>query len=238
MAFAPRTRDDRTVALLLAGVVGGIGVAVISLLLGALRPGFDFRRHANSQLVLGDYGWIQTIDFIVVGLLLMACSVGMARVVGPHRSGQVAAVGVFLYGLCAGVIVGFNPTDPAYGFPPGSPEGYAGLDKISTPAHIHGVAGMIGFLAMTVACFALARYFAGTGAPGWAAGSALMGLSVVAVCGYLAANASAAGTRFNFLPTWVVGTALWLFVPAVCARLIAVARAARTEPADARAGTR
>lgn len=233
MAFAPRTPTGSTVALLLAGVAGGIGVTVISLLLGAVEPGFDFRRHANSQLVLGDHGWIQTVDFIVFGLLLMTCAVGIARVVRPYRSGQVAAIGVFLYGLCAGVVVGFNPTDPAYGFPPGTPDEYRGLDKISTSAHIHGIAGMIGFLAMTVACFALARYFAVTGAPRWAAGSAVMGLSVVAVCGYLAANASAAGTRFNFLPTWVVGTALWLFVPAVCARLIALARAARPETVDA-----
>ncbi|WP_418005028.1 DUF998 domain-containing protein [Mycobacterium sp. PDNC021] len=230
MTPAPPMATPRRIAtatLITAGIVGAVQITVISLTLAVTRTGFDMRRHANSQLVLGDWGWIQTVDFIVFGLLMMAAAIGTARVSRPSRAGLIAAAGVFGYGLGAGVIVGFNPTDPAFGFPPGTPAVYAGYDQISTSARIHGVAGMVGFLAMTTACFAFARYFAGVRRTGWSVASAAMGAAVVVVCGLLGASASAATDQFDFRPTWAVGAALWLYVGAVCVRLRQDAQDAR-----------
>jgi hypothetical protein len=217
----------RTVLLLWAGVVGGLLITAVSGTLALVRPGFDIRRHANSQLVLGDGGWIQTLDFIAFGVLMVACGVGIWRAVSPSRAGRLAAAGVVVYGLGSGIVVGFNPTDPALGFPPGSAPGYPGYDAISTSAKVHGVAGMVGFLAITIACFAFARYFWSLGANRWTVLSAGMGTAVLAVCGYLAAGASAAAGDFNLLPTWVVGAALWCYVSAVAYRLIAALRNGR-----------
>ncbi|WP_319446485.1 MULTISPECIES: DUF998 domain-containing protein [unclassified Mycobacterium] len=209
-----------TVALLAAGVVGGLQVMVISCALAATRNGFDIRRHANSQLVLGDWGWVQTMNFVVFGLLLTACGMGIAGATWPQRSGMIAAAGVAVYGLGTGVVVGLNPPDPGFGFPPGARQGSVGFDGLSTSAQIHAVAGLIGFLAMTIACFAFASYFAKAKQTRWAVLSAAVGLAVVAVCAYLAASSTAELDSFNYVPTWVVGAALWLYTSAVASKLL------------------
>ncbi|BDB39779.1 MULTISPECIES: DUF998 domain-containing protein [Mycobacterium] len=223
----PRHRHMTTAAMLGAGVPAGILVTATSCLLAALRPGFDVRHHANSLLVLGDWGWVQTLDFIVYGVLLVAFGIGIGRAVWPQRSGIIAAAGIAVYGLGAGVVVGFNAPTPAFGFPPGSTTGYPGYDTVDTSTKIHGIGGMIGFLAVTVACFAFARYFARTGRPGWSVLSGLVATAVLAVCAYLGASASAATDTFNYLPTWVVSVMLWLYVSAVAGRLLADFRGGR-----------
>lgn len=209
-----------TTALLAAGVAAGLLISTVSLTLAFTRPGFDVARHANSMLVLGDWGWVQTANFIVCGLLLMAFGVGIWRVVSGALSGRVAAVCVTLYGLLAGVVVGLNPTDPGFGFPPGAPQGYPGVAELSTSAKIHGVAGGLGFLAATCGCFALARYFARTRDRVWMVVSAGVGVAVLSVGVYLGLNAGVQTETFNYVPTWVSGAALWLFVAAAAARLL------------------
>ncbi|MDF3339801.1 DUF998 domain-containing protein [Mycolicibacterium septicum] len=209
-----------TTALLAAGVAAGLLISTVSLTLAFTRPGFDVARHANSMLVLGDWGWVQTANFIVCGLLLMAFGLGIWRVVSGALSGRIAAVCVALYGLLAGVVVGLNPTDPGFGFPPGAAQGYPGVAELSTSAKIHGVAGGLGFLAATCGCFALARYFARTGDRVWMVVSAVVGVAVLSVGVYLGLNAGVQTESFNYVPTWVSGALLWLFVAAVAARLL------------------
>ncbi|OCB13561.1 hypothetical protein A5717_13920 [Mycolicibacterium porcinum] len=209
-----------TTALLTAGVVGGSLIAAVSLTLALVRPGFDLSRHANSMLVLGDWGWIQTVNFIVCGLLLIGFGAGIWRVASDAWSGRVAAICVALYGLLAGVVVGLNPTDPGFGFPPGAPQGYPGVEGLSASAKIHGAAGGLGFLAVTIGCFALARYFARQGDRAWTGLSAVVGVAVLSVGAYMGLNAGARSGPFNYVPTWVGGAALWLFIVAVAVRLL------------------
>lgn len=220
--IGPRTAAARrpgTGLFLLAGVLGGLMVTVISLLLAVIEPGFDIRRHANSLLVLGNWGWLQTLDFILYGVLLIVFAVGVWRVTRPRTSGTIAAVGVGCYGLFGGVVVGLNPAAPMFGFPPGARSDAPGFDELALAPKIHWVAGLIGFLGMTVACFAFARYFAAERSRGWAGASFTIGLAVVGVCGYLAKYAGAQVDSFDYVPTWVVGTALWLYVAAVAGKL-------------------
>ncbi|MFV8175063.1 DUF998 domain-containing protein [Mycolicibacterium peregrinum] len=205
-----------TSALLAAGVVGGLLLTVVSYTLAFTRPGFDLARHANSMLALGDWGWVQSVDFVVCGLLLIAFGAGIWRVAAGIRSGRIAAVCVGLYGLLAGVVVGLNPTDPGAGFPPGSP----GVEKVSTSATIHGAAGGLGFLAMTRGCFVLARYFAGIGDRVWAVTSAAIGVAILAVLAYMGSHSGAQAETFNYVPVWAVGTVLWLYVASAAARLL------------------
>lgn len=205
-----------TSALLTAGVAAGLLLTAVSYTLAFTRSGFDLTRHANSMLVLGDWGWIQSVDFVVCGLLLIAFGAGVWRVAAGIRSGRIAAVCVALYGLLAGVVAGLNPTDPGSGFPPGR----SGVEQASTAATIHGVAGGLGFLAMTCGCFVLARYFARVGDRVWAVMSAAIGVAILAVLAYMGASAGAQTETFNYVPTWVVGTVLWLYVAGVAARLL------------------
>ncbi|QZH63524.1 DUF998 domain-containing protein [Mycolicibacterium farcinogenes] len=216
-----RRADGRLTAVLLgAGVAAGSVITTVSLALAFTRPGFDPARHANSLLALGDCGWVQTANFIGCGLLLMAFGVGIWRATSGVLSGRLAAVCVMLYGLLAGVVVGLNPTDPRFGFPPGAAQGYPGADGLSTPAKIHGAAGGLGFLAVTCGCLALARFFAQTGDRVWMVMSAVVGIGVLSVGAYMGLNAGAPTEAFNYLPTWVSGGVLWVFIAAVAVRLL------------------
>ncbi|CRZ14157.1 DUF998 domain-containing protein [Mycolicibacterium neworleansense] len=208
-----------TNALLAAGVLGGLLITTVSIALALTRPGFDPARHANSLLVLGDWGWVQTTNFIVCGLLLIALGAGVWRAASGVWSGRVAGVCVVLYGLLAGVVVGLNPTDPGFGFPPGAPQGYPGVDGLSASARIHGAAGGLGFLAATCGCFALARYFTRCDDRVWAVLSVAVGVAVASVGAYMGLNAGAQTEAFNYVPTWISGGVLWLFIAAVAARL-------------------
>ncbi|MHC9295956.1 DUF998 domain-containing protein [Mycobacterium sp. LTG2003] len=216
---AHRRRDPVTAGLLTAGIVGGLLITVVSLTLAFTRPGFDVTRHGNSMLALGDLGWVQTADFIVYGLLMVAFAVGVKRGTAGAPGGTSAAVCVAVYGLLGSVVVGLNPADPGFGFPPGAPDGYPGADELSVPAKVHGIAGLIGFLAITCGCIAFARYFAHAADRLWALVSAAVGLAVFGVVVYLGLNSGAETTTFNYMPTWVVGTVLWLYIAAVAARL-------------------
>src|SRR5690606_31797366 len=117
-----------------------------------LREGFDLRRHASSQLALGEFGWIQSLNFIVAGLLMLAFAVGARRVMKGAPGGVWAPLllGVF---AVSHVLVGVFATDPAFGFPsaPGTPVGLPAYDTASTHAVLHSLFGGIGFNALMIA---------------------------------------------------------------------------------------
>src|SRR5215469_16150900 len=60
--------------LLAGGTIAGPLFIVASVVQAFTRPGFDIRRLAISMLTLGDLGWIQRANFIVCGVLVLACA--------------------------------------------------------------------------------------------------------------------------------------------------------------------
>jgi len=79
-----------TRALLTCGVTGPVLFLTVVLIEGATRPGYSAWRNAGSQLALGDGGWVQTINFFVAGVLLLAFAVGLQRALpsGPGPCGR------------------------------------------------------------------------------------------------------------------------------------------------------
>ena len=158
---------------LLAGVVAGplfVATAMVQII---TRDGFDIRRHPISLLANGSYGWVQSANFVVAGLL----SIVFAYAVAPRlRGGRGAVAGpVLLTGYGAGLIMaGLFPPDPAMGFPAGAPAGYP--EQLSTSSLIHAFAPPLAFLALVAACLVLARRFAGEGHRG--AAVATLGVAV------------------------------------------------------------
>ena len=76
----------------------------MSLAQAFTRDGFDLGRHPISLLSLGDLGWVQIANFIVTGVLYVACAVGLRRTL---RAGRGATWGPRLVGaLGVGLIVG------------------------------------------------------------------------------------------------------------------------------------
>ena len=161
---SPATPSTETARLLACGVVAGPLFLTVLMIQVFTREGFDLSRHPLSLLSLGDLGWIQIANFVVTGALLVACAIGMRRVLRPGRSGTWAPrlVGAFGVGL---IVAGVFTTDPGAGFPPGAPAGAP--EQISWHGILHEVGFGLAFLGMIVGCLLFARRFAALKRRGW-----------------------------------------------------------------------
>lgn len=141
--------------LLGCGVLGSVLFTGTFLVEGATRPGYDPWRQPISALSLGAHGWVQSVNFIVFGLLLGCFAVGLRAALAPGvgsrwapRLQAVAALGLIIDGVFA--------QDPGLGYPPGTP-------TPTTPT-VHGLLHLLGatlaFTALPARCFVLARRFA------------------------------------------------------------------------------
>ena len=168
--------DKRALApdqiLLACGVAAGPLYVVVGLIQMAIRPGFDITRHALSLLSNGDLGWIQTLNFLVTGILLVAGAVGVKRALrsGPGSRWAPRMLGLYGLGLIGASIF---RADPALGFPPGTP---LENNPISWHGMLHFVVGTIGFIGFIAACFIFARRFMSIQNPAWAWYSLITGI--------------------------------------------------------------
>lgn len=190
------TADRITRSLLGYGVIAGPLYVVTSLIQAVTRDGFDLRRHAWSQLALGGPGWIQTTDFVVTGLMVIAFAVGLRRAlstgVGATWSPRLIAV----FGLSL-VVAGVFHVDPGAGFP----VGVAASPTISTSGLVHFVAGGVGFAALAAGLLVLARRLAGEGVMGRARACRITApLFLLAFLGMASGQLGDAG-----IPAFVVG---------------------------------
>jgi hypothetical membrane protein len=212
-----RVSERSATRLLLAcGTVAGPLFIVASLVQAFTRPGFDIRRMAISMLTLGDLGWIQRGNFVVSGLLVLACAVGLRMAL---RAGRGAAwAPVLLAGYGAGLVMAgtFTP-DPALGFPTGAPAGNP--TAYTWHAMLHTIAFFVAFISLIAACLVLARRFAGTGRRGWAvycAASAVLPVPLIATSMALGGSG---------VPLIVMGAITSAWVAALPARVMADNRA-------------
>jgi hypothetical protein len=187
--------DALTTALLVGGVAGGWGFLGVAFAAGALREDYSALHQPVSMLSLGPGGWVQIANFVVSGLLMVACAVGLRRALrsGRGRTWGPLLIGVYGFGL---VGAGAFSADPSYGYPPGAALGPAA--SYSVHGMLHEVAGFVVFGPLTGACFVFARRFAAqAGRRGWAIYSFLTGLAMpVFIAG--AFNAWSSGMAANF----------------------------------------
>lgn len=160
-----RQINTLTRLLLAGGVVGPILFIIVFLIEGATRPGYSPWRNYVSQLSTGDGGWVQITNFIVCGLLTLGFGVALwsywsasPRSVRGFPWGPALIIVFSLDVVVAGIFV----TDPALGYPPGSPNGPQGQ---TLHGAIHGVAGLLAFGVLAATCFVYARRFRGD--PDW-----------------------------------------------------------------------
>ena len=141
-----------TRSLLGYGMLVGPFYLVLGVGQGLIRDGFSFARHPLSVLANGPGGWVQTANFALSALMVLAAVVGIARVTGASSRVMRGALVVYALGM---IVAAIFPADPMDGFPPGTPLGVP--TTISTTGLVHFAAGGVGFLAMAVACWAGAR---------------------------------------------------------------------------------
>ena len=72
-----------TKSLLGWGVVAGPFYVVVGLAQALLVPGFDLSRHALSLLLLGPLGWIQWLNLVLSGLMVLAATARLANPTAP-----------------------------------------------------------------------------------------------------------------------------------------------------------
>lgn len=135
--------------LLYAGVIGPLLFIGVFLVEGFTRPGHSQWRHFVSQLATGPGGWVQVVNFLICGTMVIAFAVGLRA-----TTRLVAApILLALFGITL-LVAGVFSTDPALGYPPGAP--------VVHTAHgmIHGFAGLGAFSLLPATAYVMAAWFA------------------------------------------------------------------------------
>jgi len=179
--------------LLLSGIIAGPLYITTGLIQAYLREGFDLGRHPLSVLANGPGGWVQTVNFVVTGLLV----IGVAYAIGTIFRPQSRAIGWILGFFGASMLVAAAfPADPIDGFPPGTPSGVP--QTISTTGLVHFAAGATGFLALGIAGLVAGRALSKRGNIALSRTSHVVGF--VVLLGFLAGPA---------LPLSLVTVGIW-----------------------------
>ncbi len=155
------------------GLVAGPLFLAASLIQSLLRPGFDLVHNAASLLSLGQFGWIQDLNFAAAGVLSLYGAIGVRRSLAGTTGGTwiPRLLGVVGVGLSAAAL--FHP-DPSGGFPLGTPLGASATGDWHGVVHL--VCGSAAFLALIVVCFVFGRRFSPSGDRKWATLSLAAGI--------------------------------------------------------------
>ena len=225
---ASQTQDGRraatavsvaTTRLLWCGVAASPLWLLIVLAQMLFRSGFDIRRQAISLLLLGDYGWIQALNYVVVGLLIVAGAIGLWRAMHPGRAGTWGPALMAVFGLAL-IAAAFFVPDAADGFPPGAPETNV---PFSTHGALHALFSSVSFLAFAIAAaFVLPRRFLHFRQPGWAIYSIASAACFLST--WVALFATAWSNQVVNLAFAVGILIAWLWMGVIPARVLAGAR--------------
>jgi hypothetical membrane protein len=200
----------RARSLLLCGVLAGPFYLTVALAQALTRDGFDITRHAVSLLSLGALGWIQVANFVITGVLVLACAAGLRSVMRGERGGTWGPILLGVYGAAL-VASSLFPADAGFGFPPGTPAGPPAT--MTTAGTLHFMVGGVGFMALIAACMVMARRYFTAGATGMSTFSAATGVvfltSFVGIASGPPRPATVLGLWLGLTLTWV-----WLAVVA------------------------
>lgn len=183
MTAIPRatvTGRSLTRVLLTGGLIAGPVFVTAFLIDGATRAGYDPIRLPVSLLSVGDDGWIQVVNFVVDGVLLLGFAFGLFTAL--RERGTPITLGPLLLAVFSLAIIGAGlfSTDPGAGFPPGA----APPIEPTTHGIVHDLVSLVVFTMLPVACFVFARRFARYGEQRWATYSAITG--IVLAVGFIA----------------------------------------------------
>jgi hypothetical protein len=126
-----------------AGMTGPVLFVSTFVIEGRLRAGYDSFAMYVSALALGPRGWVQILNFVVFGLLLLAFARGVAA--GVPDSGAQSRVGPVILTIIA---FGYLFSGPFVMDPAGTSR-----KLMSVHGTVHGILGGIVFLLMPVSCF-------------------------------------------------------------------------------------
>lgn len=184
-----------TRSLLGYGMLAGPLYVAVSLVQAATRDGFDVSRHEWSLLALGPGGWLQVTNLIVIGLMVLAAAVGYRRALTAGTGSRWAPRLLAVYGTGL-VVAGVFRADPMNGFPLGTPDGPPADPTVHGTLHL--AAAGAGFLALTAACWVLARRFQEEGHAGQAWSARAVGAAFLVAFAGLGSGATSSTLNLAF----------------------------------------
>ena len=202
-----------------SALLGSVLYVGVFTLEGLLRPDYQAASMFISELALGPWGWIQTINFILFGLSIFVFAMSVALEFG---AGRAARVGVTLLVIIAigTVASGLFAVDPVTGLGPTvDPVGVA-PHRMSFHSKFHYIVGTMIFLLAPASClcFVVADRFSKD--PAWQAFRLWsLGLAVLMVAGMVFLKIALLPPASNPLLPWrglierasVFPFAVWLF---------------------------
>jgi hypothetical protein len=132
-------------ALAVAGIVGPIMLSVSDLSAGLASPGYSIVQNSISSLALTNIGWLQTIGFLTLGLLVEIFAAGLLFNIKKGARGFYLGIAIFVFFGFAMLLIGAFHTDAA-----GTVDTARSLD-----GRIHGFMASASFLLFPVALLAL-----------------------------------------------------------------------------------
>lgn len=157
------TTQTLTKRLLLCGAIAGPLFLLTVLIQDYTRAGYDPRVELLSLHELGNWGWVQSVNFALAGVLNLLYAAGLWRRLHPGRAGTWGPLLIGAYGLGL-IAVGVFQTDPSKTFPPG----VGAPVQPSWHGVIHALGGLFTFLVLAAALAVFARFFLARKEPGWA----------------------------------------------------------------------
>lgn len=101
--------------LALAGIIAPILSCALSNAATILYPGYNPLRQTVSKLALGPNGWIQTINFFVVGSLIIVFVTVLRSGINKRR-GFRGGIGILFFVGCGTLLLGLFPAE-SFGIP-------------------------------------------------------------------------------------------------------------------------
>lgn len=165
--FMKGLQSPLTLGLVSCGGVGALLFTATYLIEGITQPNYDAWQQAISALSLGPGGWVQQVNFIIFGILLVLSSVGWYRILTPERN----AIWFPLLQSISGL-------------------GLMGVG-VFTNGMLHTLLAYALIIAMAMGCFTLAEQFARVFHwRGWAVYSWITGVLILIFWGGFAQGAS------------------------------------------------
>jgi hypothetical protein len=144
-------RSPLALGLVSCGAIGAFLFTVTYVLEGITRPGYDAGIQPISALSLGPGGWVQQVNFVVFGILLVLSAVGWYRFWVPGRAAIWFPLIQGISGLCL-IGAGVFSMDP-FGYPPGST-----LAASTVHGMLHSILAWVLIVTLELGCFVFAQY--------------------------------------------------------------------------------
>jgi len=194
--------------LLTCGLVGAVLFVATFLIDGATRPGYRPLYHPVSALALGSRGWVQTSNFIVTGLLMIAAAAGTREALDV----TIGPVLLALFGVAL-VVSGVFTMDPMRGYPPGTEPGTPAV--LSRRQKVHDIFGFVVFSSLAGAVLAFAFALEG----GWRTYSFATAASIVVLIVVFATAWERDSPRMGLLQRLMILVG-WTWIGSLCLSLM------------------